>query len=161
MSADNKHFSGSEIVEIGIELEKNGYDFYNSLADKLKDPKTKDFFQFMAGEEKKHILDFQKILSTMKSYEPYEAYPQEYFAYLNSIASEHVFTKRQQLQEKLASVETEKEAIESGIGLEKDSILFYEEMKKILPETDHQIVDDIIAQEKNHAKGLLQLREAL
>ncbi|NQT95722.1 MAG: ferritin family protein [Candidatus Omnitrophica bacterium] len=161
MSAEDKHFSGSEIVEIGVEIEKNGHDFYNIMSDKLKDPKVKDFFRFMAGEEEKHIHDFQSILGTVKTYEPYESYPQEYFAYLNTIASEYIFTKKDELQDKIKSIETEKEAIDVSLGLEKESILFYEEMKKALQEKEKAIIDKIIEQEKNHAKGLLELRSSL
>ncbi len=29
-------FAGSEIVELGIQIEKNGRDFYNTLAKKIK-----------------------------------------------------------------------------------------------------------------------------
>ena len=59
---EEKSFSGSDIVEIAVEIEKNGYDFYTKLSTQLKDQKAKEAFRFMANEEKQHIEDFKKMM---------------------------------------------------------------------------------------------------
>jgi rubrerythrin len=156
--AENKQFAATEIVAIGIEIEKNGRDFYNSLAVRLKNAEAKKVFQFMAGEEAKHMVDFEKILSSVHKYEPHQSYPQDYFAYLNAIASEYVFTAKAKLKERLKIIESEKDAIEVSLGMEKDSIIFYEEAKKVLKEAEQQLVDKVIEQEKHHVKMLLDLK---
>lgn len=158
MEKENPNFSGSEIAEIGIEIEKNGRDFYNRLADRLKDRRAKELFRYMAGEEEKHIEDFKKIFSSVSSHSPCESYPPEYFAYLNAIASEYVFTKKDELKERIKDIVSEKDAIDVSLGLEKDSILFYGEMKKIIPEKDYSIIDAVITQEKEHVEKLWDMR---
>jgi len=158
---EEKRFSGSDIIEIAVEIEKNGYDFYTRLTRQLRDAKAREAFAFMADEEKKHIEDFKNILGAVIKYDPCEAYPQEYFSYLNSIASEYVFTKKDELKERMANIGTDKEAIDFSLGLEKDSILFYEEMKKIVPEKDKALIDSIISQEKGHVEKLWGLRKTL
>jgi rubrerythrin len=48
-------FAAKEVIEIGIEIEKNGRDFYNTLLKQSKDIKTQDLFKFLATEEERHI----------------------------------------------------------------------------------------------------------
>ncbi len=55
-------FTGSEIIELGVQIEKNGKDFYNTLLEKSESQKAKEIFQYLAGEEDKHIAVFQKMV---------------------------------------------------------------------------------------------------
>lgn len=154
-------FAGSEVVELGIQIERNGRDFYNTLTQQSKNSKAKEIFTFLAGEEAKHIETFQKILSSVEKYESPEAYPGEYFAYMNALAGESVFTQMDKGKEIAKTVKNEKEAIDIGIQAEKDSIVFYGGMKKVIPEYDQKVVDEVIAQEEGHLKKLLDLKVIL
>jgi len=154
-------FAASEIAEMAIEIEINGRDFYNAVAAKVKSTKAKNLFQFLAGEEKKHIEKFKKILESVKKYEPKEAYPEEYFAHINALASNQVFTQKDKGAQVARGAKDENAAIDIGIKAEKDSITFYEDMKKIVPEEDKRIVDDVIAEEQKHLEELISLRGSL
>lgn len=154
-------FAGSEIVELGIQIEKNGRDFYNALVEQLKNQKAKEAFKYLAGEEEKHIAVFQNILDSVHKYEPPESYPGEYFAYMNALARDYVFTQKDKGREIAKNVKGDKEAISLGIGFEKDSIIFYVGMKKVVPEYDHKIVDKLITQEQDHLRQLSELKESL
>lgn len=154
-------FAGSEIVEIGIQIEKNGRDFYNTLEKKSKNQKASQIFKYLAGEEEKHIVVFQKILDSIGKNEPPELYPDEYFAYMNALASEHVFTKEDKGEEIAKTVKSDMEAVNMGIGFEKDSIIFYEGMKKAVPAYDLALVDELIMQEQGHLRILFDLKESL
>lgn len=154
-------FVGSEIVEIGIQIEKNGRDFYKALADKTKNKKTKEVFEYLEGEEIQHIAVFQKILEPVQKYEPPEAYPTEYFAYMNALASEHIFTKENKGKEIAKKIKSDREAIDLGIGFEKDSIIFYEGMKRVVPKDDERIVNELISQEQSHLSKLVDLKSGL
>ena len=154
-------FAGSEIVELGIQIEKNGRDFYNALVEQLKNQKAKEAFKYLAGEEEKHIAVFQNILDSVHKYEPPESYPGEYFAYMNALARDYVFTQKDKGREIAKNVKGDKEAINLGIGFEKDSIIFYVGMKKVVPEYDHKIVDKLITQEQDHLRQLSELKESL
>ncbi|MDD4980185.1 MAG: ferritin family protein [Candidatus Omnitrophica bacterium] len=154
-------FAASEILEIGIQIERNGRDFYGVLTGEAKNPKSRKMFEYLSAEEEKHALIFQKMLDAIQKYEPTEAYPGEYFAYMRALAAENVFTQAVKGKEMAAKVKSDKEAINIGIGVEKDSIIFYEGMKKIVPEYDQTIVDEVIAQEKDHLEKLLDLKANL
>ncbi|MDI6606472.1 MAG: ferritin family protein [Candidatus Omnitrophota bacterium] len=151
-------FAGSEIVELGIQIEINGRDFYSVLAKQSKSPKAQSVFTFLAGEEEKHILTFQRILDSVEKYQPPEAYPGEYFAYMSSLADKYIFTRKDKGQEIAKNVKDDTRALELGMGFEKDSIDFYQNMKKVVPAHDHKIVDSVIAQEEKHLEILSDLK---
>jgi rubrerythrin len=154
-------FSGSEIVELGIQIEKNGRDFYDILVTKAKHSKAQDIFEYLSGEEEKHIVVFNKLLDSIGKYTLLGLNADQYFVYMNALAREYVFTKKDKGREIAKKTKTEKEAIDLGIGFEKDSIIFYQEMKKVVPEYEHKIIDELIAQEKNHFKTLSDLKKTL
>jgi len=151
-------FSAAEVAEIGVEIEKNGRDFYNSVEKLSKTQNAKEIFKYLAGEEEKHIKTFEAIVSKVKKYEPSEAYPGEYFAYLKALSQEYVFTEKGKGLDIAKAVKSDKEAIELGIRFEKDSMLFYHEMKKVVMEGEHKTIDDLIEQEQEHLRKLSELK---
>jgi rubrerythrin len=154
-------FAGSEIVEIGIQIEKNGRDFYNALAQKSKIAEAGKVFKYLAGEEEKHILVFKKILDSLEGYVPPESYPGEYVSYMQALASEYVFTQKDKGIETASAMKSDKEAVDTGIGFEKDSIIFYEGMKKSVPDFDLKVIDELIAQEQSHLRQLVELKSKI
>ncbi|MDP8292870.1 MAG: ferritin family protein [Candidatus Orphnella occulta] len=156
-----KTFSATDIVEIAIEIEKNGRTFYTDFSKKLKEEKAKDFFLYMSEEEAEHEKKFKEILSSVMKHEPCESYPQDYFAYFNAIAQDCIFNDAQELKERFSRVESVRGAIDFSIGIEKDSILIYESMKKMVPDKDKPLIAEIISQEKEHVLKLWNLRKEI
>ncbi len=154
-------FEGSEVVELAIQIEKNGKEFYDILTAKSKIEKAKDVFKFLSGEEEKHVVIFTKILENVHRYEPQESYPGEYLAYMNTLAADYVFTRKNTGREIAKKIKSDKEAVDVGIGHEKDSILFYEGMKKVVPEDEAKVVEEVILQEQSHLKQLMDLKKIM
>ncbi|MDD5006286.1 MAG: ferritin family protein [Candidatus Omnitrophica bacterium] len=154
-------FTASEIVEIGIRIEENGRDFYKTLLERTKSKKAEEIFKFLAGEEERHIAVFRKILDSTEKNESTESYPGEYFSYMNALSNEYVFTQKNQGSRIAKDAKGDKQAVDLGIGFEKDSITFYEGMKKVVREYEHKVIDSLIAQEKNHLKQLSGLKKEL
>lgn len=151
-------FAGSEVIELGIQIEKNGKDFYEAVSAASKKTKAREVFKFLAQEEEKHMVVFKEMQASVEKYEPAESYPGEYFAYMSALAANHVFTRKNKGQEAARSIKDEKEAIELGIGFEKDSIIFYDGIKKLVPDCDVRIIDGLIDQEKSHLVKLTELK---
>ncbi|MFH1397995.1 MAG: ferritin family protein [Candidatus Omnitrophota bacterium] len=153
--------NASEIVELGIQIEKNGFDFYTGVAVKSKNQNTKERFLYLADQEKQHILVFQGILDKAGKYQPVESYDGENMAYLNAVASEHVFTREGKGKEIARSIETDKEAIDLAINFEKDSIILFSVIKKVVPVQQHNIIDALIQQEQGHLVALVEIKQNL
>ena len=151
-------FAVSEVVELGIQIEINGRDFYGQVLKISKNPNAKEVFSFLKSEEENHIKIFKKILDSLASYEPKEAYPDEYFSYMNSLANGYVFTQKVKGIEIGKTIKDEGVAIDLGINFEKDSIAFYEGMKKLTQGDNNSIIETLISEEKSHLEKLKKLK---
>lgn len=154
-----EHFSGAEVVEVAIEIERNGETFYAGVAAKTHDDKLKRVFDFLAEAEREHRVIFEKLLHTVRSYDPAGAYPEEYFGYLNALAVEHVFTRDGKGAALAAEVTDDRSALDLALGFEKKTILYFEGMKRVVPSEEHSLLDMLIEQEKEHIKRLLNEKE--
>lgn len=151
-------FSGCEIVEIGINIEKNGRDFYGALAQKSTAPEIVETFEYLKEAETEHERVLEELFSQTCEYNPKEAYPEEYFSYMKALSGQYVFTEKGAGGKLAEKIKNNEEALDAAIQLEKDSVLFYEEMKKVVPEKDRSIVDKIISEEKKHVVKLCELK---
>ena len=115
----------------------------------------------MAKEEEKHIAVFRGILNKTEQYEPVQSYPGEYMAYMNALASSHVFTQEDKGKSIARSVKTDREAVDLALGFEKESIIFYEGMKNMVPAYEQKIIDELIIQEQGHVIKLSALKNNL
>ncbi len=154
-------FSGSELLEIALGIERNGAAFYQASADKTKNQNTKAIYEHLAAEELKHLNAFQEMLSTVGQYQPPEDYAEEYMRYLKSLADSSVFSDVTEAQQKAKRTSSEIEALDIGIQAEKDSILFYTEMQNFVRQADRKVVLNIIDEEKAHLGQLSQLKQTL
>lgn len=154
-------FVGSEIVEMGIQIEKNGNKFYNRLASQTNNPKAKEVFKFLAQEEEKHIRVFEGILDKTQKFEPQGLDADQYLSYMHAYAGEYIFTQEDKGEEIARSAGSDKEALQIAIHFEEDSIVFYSGMKQIVPEYDARIVEALIMQEEGHLKQLLEMKRLI
>ena len=151
-------FSGSELVQTAINVERNGIAFYSALAERAQDTQTKETFQGLAQMEKEHEKTFQAMLEGVGKYEPFEAYAEEHALYLRALADSAVFPDEETAVEMARKVASQAEALRLGISAEKDSILFYAEMRRVTKGPESNAIERIIGEEKAH---LIQLREML
>ena len=147
-------FKSSEIVKFAVQIEKNGRDFYDQAAKSVKAESAKKIFELLSYEEQLHIAVFESILNQLDAHEPAERYPGEYADYMLALVSENVFTKNKQGYEIARTIRNDKQALELALGFEKDSILFYYEMKRYVWEGFHKDIDKLIAQEQEHLKKI-------
>lgn len=154
-------FAGSEVVELGIQIEKNGKDFYNTLSAQTKSAKARGLFEYLAGEEERHIQVFKGILEKTTKFEPVGLDADEYYAYMNSLAGEHVFTQKDKGAEIAKKIKSDKEAVQMGIGFEEDSIIFYTGLKKIVPQHEQATVSQLIVQEEQHLRQLIDIKSTI
>lgn len=56
----------NDVIELAMMLETQAFDLYSRLAKKTEDPEAREFFEFMRGEEKQHLVflsnEYDKIL---------------------------------------------------------------------------------------------------
>ncbi len=152
-------FKASEILRIAVQIEKNGLAFYNQIKEKAKNFPLAEVFSFLAHEEEGHIKIFEHLLEEAGDFQPAESYPGEYELYLKAIAGDNIFKKETDLRKMAQDLASDSQAIDLGIGFEKDSIIFYNEIKNFVPKEDAAIIDKVIAEEKEHLLKLFSLKK--
>jgi len=154
-------FSASELINIAIGIEGRGIAFYDTMARSTENAEARDVFQYLADMERTHIHIFQGMLGETDKYQPQESYAGEYAAYLQALVDSAVFTDDSITSEMATQLSSDIEAMELAIGAEKDSILFYYEMKEIMPQRAQPTVNKIITEEKSHLRELSELKKKL
>ena len=154
-------FSGNELINIAIDIERRGIAFYDVMTKSTGSTEAKEVFQRLADMEREHMQIFHGMLSQAEKYQPVESYSGEYEAYLQSLVDSAVFSDDLVTSELASQAENDIEAMELAINAEKDSILFYHEMKDIMPRRAQPTVDRILAEEKSHLQELARIKKLL
>lgn len=154
-------FSGKEILDIAVQIERNGHRFYTELQKRAEDPKVRKLAAYLADQELQHIEDFEALRERVGDFRPsWESYPGEYEAYIRALVESHIFgdpAGKKFLDEAVG----EEEALYIAMGFERDSILFYYEMSNLVPERERGIVKELVEQEKEHLRKLNDIRREL
>ncbi|MDY6932782.1 MAG: ferritin family protein [Spirochaetota bacterium] len=148
------NFSPDEILKIAEQMERNGNSFYSSAAKSSTRQITRDLLNRLADMEVEHEKVFagmrNKLLSLGESTSVYD--PEDHaILYLQAWADGQVFDEKGNLTEQLIGNIDIEEILQTAIGLEKDSILFYIGMKEMITEErGRSEIDVIINEEMKH-----------
>jgi rubrerythrin len=154
-------FYASELINIAIGIERQGIAFYDVLARSAENPKAREVFQYLVAMERVHVKIFEGMLEESEAAEKLEDYSGDYTAYLKALASSAVFTDELMASTLATQAESDVAAVELAIRAEKDSMLFYCEMREIMPRSSVPKIKVIIAEEKRHLAQLTEFRAAL
>jgi rubrerythrin len=152
-------YSIQEVIEIAIEIEKNGAAFYSALAQSADTERLRELYIYLSQEEKRHITRFQEILESVGGYQISEAYyATQYMGYMKALADERVFKDDTSVKEAADRANSPEEAIKMAIDFEKESILFLHEMYNLMPEADKSIVQKLLDEERDHLRRLSAIK---
>ncbi len=155
-------FGPRELAKIAMKIEQNGMAFYSALAERTKDKEAKELFSFMAKEEKQHFETFKQLADKLASYgvpEPYEA--DEYGDYIRQLIDSNIFSWDLDTAALAEKTSSPVEAIDLALGFEKDSIIFFVQFKKIVPEQENFAIDALVDEENHHINRLLVMKKAI
>jgi rubrerythrin len=160
---EGKSFNVDEAKKISIALERQGYRFYNSMKDIVRQEKILPVFEQMALEEKKHISDIEALLSDPHS-EWYldpamEAIVQQYF---EDYMEGGIFPTGPDAEKATLELKDEIHAVKLALNFEKDAVAFYTEMAGMAndPETSKSF-KELVEFEKGHVNTLVSLLKLL
>lgn len=154
-------FSGGEILDVALQIERNGHRFYAELRERAENDKVKELASYLAEQELQHIRDFEALKDRIGDFQPpWESYPGEYEAYMRALAEGQIFNDPVG-KKLLEGATTEDEALFAAMGFEKDSIVFYSEMARLVPERERNVVEELARQEREHLMKLSRMRREM
>jgi rubrerythrin len=154
-------FSGSELINIAIGIEERGIVFYDVMAKSTQNEAAREVFNYLADMERNHIEIFKDMLEGADKFQIPADESGQYTTYLRALVDSAVFSDDMVTSEMAAQAESDAAALELAIRAEKDSILFYYEMKEVMPQRAQATVNKIIAEEKSHLRQLSELKKKL
>jgi rubrerythrin len=154
-------FSTKELIDIAVGIEDSGYYFYTKCREKFDDKVLKELFYFLAEEEMRHKEFFEKLDPALLNEKG--IYTTEYFQYLTAIGDEKVFKDKNNIDSVIKNINSPLDAIKIALTAEKDSILFYDELKELYKNEQNTftILNKIINEERRHVIMLLDIREKI
>ena len=152
--------TAAEALKWAMEIEKNGEVFYNEVATKSADPEVKALFEDLADQERGHYRAFQKMLEEVKPDPDLSSVGvqyDEYQAYLQAVLADALFAgpdKGLTLAEQAQDRET---ALRAAMGFEKDTLLFFYDLREMVSEAERGAISDVILEEKAHLRRLAKM----
>jgi len=154
-------FKVSEIVQMAIDEEHNGYFFYNALAECAQNDTLKEAAKRLAEQERGHEKAFTELRQRLGAYQPPEQYPGEYANYVNALMGGKSFPSEEAAVKLAQRAGGDVQAVDTAILFEKNTLLFLGEMRKLVPQRDRATVDELIDEERQHLVDLSNIRTLL
>jgi rubrerythrin len=153
--------SGDELIRIAIDIERRGITFYDVMAKSTDNEMARAVFEALVAMEREHLSMFEEMLAEIEQQTPQEVETQEYPEYLKALIDEAVFTDDMITSEMATQADSDVKALELAISAEKDSILFYYEMRDNVPQRVMPVINRIISEEKTHLQQLSGIKKKL
>ena len=151
-------FTAAEAVNMALRIEQTGEAFYTGMARKVQDPQVKAVMEDLAVQEQRHYNAFMKLsghVSEPPSHSQQEW--EEYAQYLQVAVDNAIFAGPDKALALAESIADPQEALRMALGFEKDTLLFYYDLRDMMREADRPVVNEIIREEKAHVRRLAGL----
>jgi rubrerythrin len=149
-----ENIKGIDVIAIAIDIEHEGYLYYKAAGQKIKDPGLADIFNRLMQDEKGHEKIFSDLLIDLNAREGGKGksvLDLELESYYESI----FYKKALNIDAKASDMKSALDILEAAINNEKDTILFYTELKNALADDEAlEIITRIIAEERGHVISL-------
>jgi rubrerythrin len=155
-------FTAIQALEMALDVEKNGETFYNEAAAKSADPELKALFEDLAVQEQAHYRVFERMLERIRSaptppttYPP--AYYDEYQAYVEVAMENALFAGPDKALALARKAEDRETALRAAMGFEKDTMLFFYDLRDMVSEAEREAISGVIREERKHLRRLVRM----
>jgi len=153
-------FSANQMVDIAIRTEQAGYAFYQAAVEATDSPQVRALCEWLAEEEEDHERVFQKMKENLGPQELPEEWPGEKIEFIDALVGSRFLPKPQEA-EALVKDLSARGILDFALNFEKDTTIFFYEMREMVPARAVDQVNEIIAEEKAHVTHILKAKAAL
>jgi len=151
-------FNADEALGMAEQIERNGRQFYLRAAEIAQEGDVNKLLVDLAEWEQGHEALFAAMRADLTDEEKRAATfdpDGEAALYLEAMADTHVFNVQQDPQAVLAGDESPQQILDTALGFERDSILFFMGLAKMVPERlGRDKVEGIAREEVSHVAYL-------
>lgn len=142
-------YDSKKLINTIVINEEKTNELYQSLANQMKDSKAKALFEKLAKDEARHKIIYKRLLENLPNDGMVEL-DEEDALYTDSLIEANVFTNdnvRKRFGKEDALILAEK--------VERDGIMFIDQLRSIYPELAVDELKVIMSEEKKHLKFVL------
>ncbi len=151
-------YSAKELVDIAIGIERRGIIYYDVIARSTENDQARAVFEGLSRMERVHLATFEHMLDDIGGVKAGEGEEEGYIA---TLLEDAVFTDDNVTADVAAQADTDVKAMELAIEGEKDAILYYYELRDLLPNELASLVNRILSEEKRHLAQLTAIRQSM
>ena len=145
----SEKFILEDLLNALIELESTGNKLYTELSERVDNKEVADLFALLARQELKHKEIYSGYKSSLVAKEKVD---EAYLSYVKVMLEKNIkFLSTKMVPEDLHG------SVCQAVQLEKDTILFLLEMKKVIEDHHQKEIDEIIDEERKHLQYLYEL----
>jgi len=151
-----EHLEEKEAVKTAALIEVNGYRFYRLLADRTENMEVKAMFKKLADDEKKHLKMIEAVFFHEAGLtEQITEEELEIDDYLEREGRGDLFMKKVNIDELVASIDTEKKALAFALETERHSVHFFNHFAvRASTEEGRRIYRELAEEEMSHVSQL-------
>jgi rubrerythrin len=140
------NYDGRKLLSTIIMTEENVAALYKDLSEKVNDTSAKKVFLNLSEDEEKHKNMYTNILSKLPNGGKVDLTEDE-VEYTELLINTNIFTNG-----KVKSRYLKSDALVMAEKIERDSILFYTQLKRLFPDVAKDEMEIILKEEKKHLK---------
>jgi rubrerythrin len=146
------------LFQIAERIEWNGQQFYRLAAQTTRDANARQVFLWLAEKEVEHKKDFEILRQRLaeRSDNVIAAEPDHETAdYIRALLAGKFFDATVNPEEYFTGEDSRQDILLTAMGHEKETIVFYEAIKRIVTDEEtRQTLDEIIREEMRHVSQL-------
>lgn len=156
-----QHFSGFEVIQAAMEVEKNGHRFYAAMALRAVNQTVKELFAMLAQDEVEHLKRL-KGLETKYAEGVFFDNEEEFLPYLQRFRDSEIFPSEESLAGVVDSPELDMKALDLAIEAEEKFATYFQTAADNARDTDgKEAFTWLAAEEERHAEILKKRRSLL
>lgn len=156
-----ENFSGFEVIRAAMEVEKQGREFYASMATKAHSEMAREIFSLLAQDELAHLKTLEKMVPKYQAGAFWEN-EELFLPYLQRFSSERVFPSEEQVEVVLRSKQADLQSLGLAIEAEEKFAEYFRLAAEHSRTTDGKEAFAWLAgEEERHASLLKERREKL
>ncbi len=153
-------YSINEILEMSVQTERLGQQFYTTMAEKFKsDGGLNKLFTTLAAKEKVHEKTFTELKDMVSKHGPEPVNWEDVTDYMRAFVESEFFLGRGKALPSMDRVKSVRDAVHFALGFEKETLLYFVGLRTVVKEKE--VVDEVINEERSHIMWLERFRNTM
>lgn len=153
-------FAAAQALQMAVKIEEHGAAFYRAAIERSDDVQIRELFEDLADRERAHRAVFEGMAERVGTVpEPSGSDVGDYASFLEVALDHAVFSGPDKALKMAERADDRAAALQAAMGFEKDTMLFYYDLREMVSASDRKVITHIIREEKQHLRRLAAMAQ--